>query len=180
MQQRVLDYSSILINIHEKQDKREFEYFDKNLDSLSNLIGYGTSWYRAEPITGAYNALISAGKIDLIENEELRHLLTQFAADLESGFEDQQTTMDLLTVLTTQTSSFVFKITSNKYRDRLGLKSRSYDSLLVSKKFFNDDPFFGNLFSKTAHEGNRLSRQKSMLNQINSILNIIKKELNKE
>ncbi len=88
--------------------------------------------------------------------------------------------MDLLTVLTTQTSSFVLKITSNKYRDRLGLKSRSYDSLLVSKKFFNDDPFFGNLFSKTAHEGNRLSRQKSMLNQINSILNIIKKELNKE
>ncbi len=76
MQQSVLDYSSILINIHEKQDKREFEYFDKNLDSLSHLIGYGTSWYRAEPITGAYNALISAGKIDLIENEELRHLLT--------------------------------------------------------------------------------------------------------
>ena len=180
MQQKVLAYSAILINIHEKQDEKEFEYFDKNLDSLSDLIGYGTSWYRAEPITGAYNALISAGKIDLIHNENLRHILAQFAADLESGFEDQQSAMDLLTILTTQNSSFSLKIARNEFRDRLGLKSRSYDALLVSKNFFNDDQYFGNLYNKTTHEGNRLSRQKSMFNQIDSILHIINKELNKK
>tara|TARA_R110002073_G_scaffold16014_1_gene62280 strand:- start:233 stop:604 length:372 start_codon:yes stop_codon:yes gene_type:complete len=75
MQNRVMDYSRILLEIHERQDQKEFEYFDKNLDSLDYLITYGTSWYRAEPVTGAYNSLISAGKIDLIQNEHLRHLL---------------------------------------------------------------------------------------------------------
>ena len=64
IQQKVLDYCIILINIHERQDETEFEYFDTHLDSLKKLIDYGTTWYRAEPVTGAYNALISAGKVD--------------------------------------------------------------------------------------------------------------------
>ncbi|MBN4058071.1 hypothetical protein JYT34_01385, partial [Olleya sp. AH-315-K02] len=116
MQQRVLDCSKTLINIHERQDDKEFEYFDTHLDSLDNLIGYGISWFRTEPVTGAYNALISAGKVDLIQNEKLRHLLAQFSADLESGFEDQESAMDLLAILNNTLSEVYLKMASNKFR----------------------------------------------------------------
>ena len=57
--------------------------------------------------------------IDLIQNEDLHHLLAKFAADLESGFADQQSTIDL-SILTKQTSKFSLKIAGNKFRNRLG------------------------------------------------------------
>tara|TARA_R110001592_G_scaffold13470_3_gene61734 strand:+ start:2562 stop:3026 length:465 start_codon:yes stop_codon:yes gene_type:complete len=74
-QNRVINHSKILIEVYERQNKIEHQYFDTHLDSLSHLLAYGNSWYRAELVTGAYNSLISAGKIDLIQNEDLRSKL---------------------------------------------------------------------------------------------------------
>lgn len=179
IQSKVMDYSRILVDIHERQDQKDFEYFDKHLDSLDFLISYGTSWYRAEPVTGAYKSLISAGKIDLIQNENLRHLLAQFSADLESGFEDHDIAMDLLIILTNQVSDFPLKIASNKHRNHLNINPRRHDTLIVSKKFFNNDSYFGNLYYKLALEKNRYDRQQSMLKQIDSILSLINSELKK-
>ena len=178
-QKRVLEYSQAFIKIHERKNLKEFEYFDTHLDSLDILIGYGTSFYRAEPVTGAYNALISAGKIDLIKNETLRHLLAQFSADLESGFEDHEIAMDLLISLNNQTNDFALKITSNNHRNYLNLNSRKQDTLFISKKFFSNNSYFGNLYYKLLLEKNRYLRQKSMLNQTDSILNLINSELKK-
>lgn len=178
-QQRVLECSKTLIRIHERQDDKEFEYFDTHLYSLDNLIGYGKSWFRTEPVTGAYNALISAGKVDLIKNEDLRQLLAQFAADLESGFEDHQSAMDLLITINKQLSEVVLKITSNKFRDQYQFEYRKNDTLEISKKIFKNNSFFGNLFNKHTLETYRLERQQSMLNQTNSILKIINNELHK-
>ncbi|MCK5400706.1 MAG: hypothetical protein KAJ28_03655 [Flavobacteriaceae bacterium] len=63
-QQRVLDYSKRLMQIHDSEE--EF----KNGDSLSIMINSGAlSWWRAEPVTGAYNAMISAREIDLIQKK---------------------------------------------------------------------------------------------------------------
>jgi len=177
MQKEVLNHGKTLIDIYERQDLKEYEYFDTHLDSLDYLISYGTSWYRPEPVTGAYNALISAGKVDLIKNEKLRHLLAQFSADLESGFEDHEPAMALLTILTNQISEFSLSITSNKFRKALNLNSRKHDTLVVAKKFFNNDSYFGNLFYKYLLENNRYYRQKSMLKQTDSILSLIDREL---
>lgn len=177
IQKKVLNYGKILIDIHEQHDSKIFEYFDTQLDSLDHLISYGISWYRAEPVTGAYNALISAGKVDLIKDEKLRHFLAQFSADLESGFEDQESSMLLLNNLNIQTSSFILKIASNKFRERLRLTSRKIDSLKVSENFFKNDVFFGDLYNKLVLENNRLNRQQSLLDQTNTILEIIEKEL---
>jgi len=176
-QQKVLDHSSILINIHERADEKEFEYFDTHLDSLKKLIDYGTTWYRTEPVTGAYNALISAGKVDLIKNEKLRHELAQFSADLESGFEDQQPAIDLLTILQTDVSPFILEIAGNTYRKRFNISPRKHDTIVVSKQYFSNKSYFGNLLSKHQLEFNRINRQKSLLNQTYSILKIIEQEL---
>jgi len=180
IQQRVLDYSSILMNIHERQDQKEFEYFDTHLDSLKDLIDYGTTWYRAEPVTGAYNALISAGKVDLIKNEDLRHLLAQFSADLESGFEDQQGAINLLIELNNDVSDFILKIAGNTYRKRFNISPRKQDTIVISKQYFSNKSYFGNLLNKHQLEFNRINRQKSMLNQTNAILEIIEQELSQD
>jgi len=177
IQSKVLNYSQILIRIHERQNISEYQYFDTHLDSLSNLIGYGTSWYRAEPVTGAYNSLVGAGKIDLIKNKDLRQLLAQFIADFESGFEDQESAMQFLAKLNNETDHFILKIADNKTRKRKNYNSRKSDSLKIAESYFKNDSYFGNLFLKSFDEGHRLERQKQMLEQVNSILNIIKQEL---
>lgn len=179
-QQKVIDYSIILMNIHERQDEKEFIYFDTHLDSLENLIGFGTTWYRTEPVTGAYNALISAGKVDLIKNEKLRQLLAQFSADLESGFEDQQSAMALLTILHNDVSDFILKISGNQSRTRDGLNPRKHDTLKVSKKYFSKNSYFGNLHTKFYIERNRVRRQKSLLDQTNEVIEIIEQELSQD
>lgn len=143
---------------------------------MSLLISWGTSWYRAEPVIGAYNSLISAEKVDLIQNENLRSLLAQFVADFESGFEDQESSMQFLEKLKNATSSFVFKIADNKIRKRLKYKSRKIDSLNIAETFFANDSYFGNLFMKSIDELSRLERQRQMLEQVNSILDSIEKE----
>lgn len=180
MQQKVLDHSTKLINIHERQDEKEIEYFDTHLDSLKRLIDYGTTWYRTEPVTGAYNALISAGKVDLIKNENLRHILAQFSADLESGFEDQQGAINLQAILYNDVSDFILKISSNGYRERFGLTHRKHDTIIVSKQYFSKKSYFGNLLNKHQLEYNRIKRQKSMLDQTNAILKIIEQELSRD
>lgn len=177
IQSKVLHYSQTLISIHERQNKNEIAYFDTHLDSLDYLISYGTSWYRAEPVTGAYSSLISSGKIDLIRNEDLRHLLAQFIADFESGFEDQETSMQLLNILNNETSHFILKITSNHSRKRINYSPRKVDSLQIAESFFTNESYFGNLFMKSVLENNRLTRQKLLLDQTNSILKIINQEL---
>lgn len=178
-QKRVLDYSKILIEIHESENEHNYEYFDTHLDSLDLLIGYGTSFYRAEPVTGAYNALISAGKVDLIKNENLRHLLAQFSSEIESGFEDHNIAMDLLIILTNQISDITLKLANKKFRNHLNLIPRKHDTLIVSKKFFSNDRYFGNLYYKLVLEKNRYDRQQSMLKQADSILSLIDSELEK-
>lgn len=178
-QKRVLDCSKALIEIYESKNKSNYEYFDTHLDSLDYLIGYGTSFYRVEPVTGAYNALISAGKVDLIKNENLRHILAQFSAEIESGFEDHDIAMDLLIILTKQISDIILKIASKKFRNHLNLIPRKHDTLIISKKYFSDDSYFGNLYYKFVLEKNRYDRQQSMLKQTDSILSLINKELKK-
>tara|TARA_R110002073_G_scaffold161723_3_gene317356 strand:+ start:2404 stop:3180 length:777 start_codon:yes stop_codon:yes gene_type:complete len=180
IQQKALNHGKTLIQIHERKDLKEFDFFNTQLDSLDNLIGFGTSWFRTEPVTGAYKALISAGKVDLIKNEKLRHLLAQFAADLESGFEDQESAMFLLNNLNNKVSDFVLKIASNKYRERLQLNSRKTDTLFIAEKFFKNESFFGDLYNKLALEYNRLARQQSMLSQTQAILVTIELELTQE
>ena len=172
-----IEYSHILIEIYERQNIDEFQYFDTHLDSLSNLIGYGTSWFREELVTGAYNSLTSAGKIDLIQNADLRNKLAQFIADFESGFEDHESSMGLLEELGKETKHFTLKIASMKLRTYYNYNPRKIYSLKISESFFTNDGYFGNLFLKSIDENNRLARQNLLLEQINTILNILEQEL---
>jgi hypothetical protein len=107
----------------------------------------------------------------------LRQLLAQFIADFESGFEDQESSMQFLSKLNNETDHFILKIVDNKTRKRKNYNSRKSDSLKIAESFFKNDSYFGNLFLKSNDELHRLERQKQMLEQVNSILDIIRQEL---
>tara|TARA_R110000787_G_scaffold32138_6_gene84930 strand:+ start:3659 stop:3889 length:231 start_codon:yes stop_codon:yes gene_type:complete len=71
----------------------EQEKLSDNLDFIRYYFDEGTwSWYRHEPVTGTYDALIASNNLGLIKNTELKHALAKFVAEL--GFKDHEESMD--------------------------------------------------------------------------------------
>ncbi|WP_019668593.1 DUF6090 family protein [Eudoraea adriatica] len=153
-------------------------------DSIAGFVGYGAlSWWRAEPVTGTYDAMVSTGNIGLIRNKELRRYLAEFDAELKSGFEDHEYSMDLLYELTAEQSEYTFSFLYDPTRSDLELpvindsveKERKINYSINALK--NNKRFFGLLSSRLMMEKNRLERQEKMLVFVNKILNVVESEL---
>ena len=65
-------------------------------DSLATLVTWAGTWWRLEPVTETYDALVGAGELDLIQDRELRGELAALASDLDFGYEDEMETQALL------------------------------------------------------------------------------------
>ncbi len=153
-------------------------------DSIAAFVGFGAlSWWRAEPVTGTYDAMVSTGNIGLIRNKELRSFLAEFDAELKSGFEDHEYSMDLLNQLTLEQSAYSFNFLYDQTRSDLGLqvindlveKEKNITSSINALK--NNKRFFGLLASRLMMEKNRLERQEKMLLFVNNVLNVVESEL---
>jgi len=57
-------------------------------DSMRVLFAKLFTFYRLEPVTGAYDALVSSGNLGLLRNAELRSELADFASAVGDGYED--------------------------------------------------------------------------------------------
>lgn len=57
-------------------------------DSLSVLFLRAQMFHRLEPVTGAYEALVSSGDLRLLRSNDLRSELAQFSGALGEGYED--------------------------------------------------------------------------------------------
>lgn len=153
-------------------------------DSIAAFVGFGAlSWWRAEPVTGTYDAIISTGNIGLLRNKELRRYLAEFDAELKSGFEDHEYSMDLLNQLTLEQSEYAFNFLYDQTRSDLGLQVIN-DSIEKEKNIISsinalkkNKRFFGLLSSRLMMEKNRLERQEKMLLFVNNVLNIVESEL---
>lgn len=149
-------------------------------DSLPALIVSGFwAWERAEPVTKTYQSMISTGNIDLLTNTDLKQKLAEFHAELDSGFEDQEESMDLLDALNHKFASYGFKLKLNGIRNVLGL-SPVHDSL--SKNWMTEeeviklqsDPSVFNLGAdRMLLELNRLKSQQKMADLADEILMIL-------
>lgn len=74
---------------------------DTPMDTLSMLVNLGAlSYWRIEPLTGTYDALIGSGNTSLINNDALSSLLAQYSAELKYGFEDEYYSLELTMKLT--------------------------------------------------------------------------------
>jgi len=167
-----------------------FLYDSKGLlvkkDSIAAFVGFGAlSWWRAEPVNGTYDAMVSTGNIGLLKNKELRRDLAKFDAELKNGFEDHEYSMDLLNELTLEQSAYAFNFLYDQTRRDLGLLVIN-DSVETEKNITssinalkNNKRFFGLLSSRLMMEKNRLERQEKMFHFVNNVLNIVELELKK-
>ena len=180
LQNEVVLYSRHLLILFETNNLLEKK------DSIAEFVTYGAlSWWRAEPVTGTFDAMVSTGDIGLLKNKKLRRYLAEFNAEIKSGFEDHEYSMDLLSQLTIEQSAYPFNLSPGIVRNNIGLpeikNSEVQEKILIVKinELKNNKRFFGILSSKLAMDVNRLRRQEKMILFVNNVLNIIETELKK-
>lgn len=180
LQNTVVNYSRRLLVLYENNQLTEKQ------DSIGDFVTWGAlSWWRTEPVTGTYDAMIGAGNIGLLKNKELRRILAEFNAELTAGFEDHEYSIKLLTILTEKQSEFAFNLNNKYIRNLLELpdyqnsKENEAARIIQVDKLIKDKSFFGILSSKMAMEINRLERQKKMLGFVEEILQLIENEIKK-
>lgn len=174
MQKNVVRRSRALISIYEGESLMPIN------DSIKMFLEYGAfSWYRAELVTSAYDALINTGNSDVIKNEKLNRLLGQYFSILNAGFEDQETSMFLLNRLMVIAESTLLTLSVPRLRERIGLSQNSdvNKELEAITHLFQQDAFFGHLYNKTQLENLRYSIQEDLMNRIIEIISIIEGEL---
>jgi len=173
-QKNVLRKSSELINIYEGKIPRPIN------DSIINYIAFGAySWYRPEMLTGAYDAFINTGNSELIRNDQLTKLLAEYFSIVNSGFEDQENSMNLLNNM----QNILAPVYIHLSRMRNYGSQTDLDTLRSPKEdfaidfLFKQDAFFSILVSKTVVENLRYRIQEEMLNYINQIVLILNQEI---
>jgi hypothetical protein len=173
MQKNVIRKSSELIKIYEGKIPRPIN------DSITNYLTYGAfSWYRAELLTGAYNAFINAGNSELIQNEKLTKMLAEYFSIVESGFEDQENSMNLLNNMQTILAPVGLDLYYRPITHRIGLDSiRSPKEDWAIDFLFKQDAFFGHLINRAMVESLRYDIQKDMFDKIDDILLVLNNEI---
>jgi hypothetical protein len=173
MQKNVVRKSSDLIKIYEGKIPRPIN------DSITNFLAFGAhSWYREELLTGAYDAFINAGNSELIRNDKLIKMLAEYFSIVESGFEDQETSMNLLNNMQTIIAPFGVELYYSPIKRRIGLDTDKKPREDMAIDFlFKQDAFFGNLIHRTMVEYLRYSIQEDMLVKIDEILLVLNNEI---
>jgi hypothetical protein len=166
MQKNVVRKSSDLIKIYEGKIPRPI------IDSITNFLTFGAlGWYCPELLTGAYDTYINAGNLELIRNDKLITMLAEYFSIVESGFEDQETSMNLLNNMQTIIAPFGVELYYNPLKRRIGLDSAKRPREDMAIDFlFKQDAFCGNLIHRTMVEYLRYSIQEDMLVKIDEIL----------
>jgi hypothetical protein len=173
MQNNVIKKGSELIKMYEGKIPRAPN------DTLMNYIAYGAySWYREELLTGAYDAYINTGNSELIRNENLTKLMAEYFSILESGFEDQENSMDLLNNMQNIMAPVAIHLDYREIRPKIGLDtSRSPKEDMAIEFLFEQDAFFGLLNNRMAVEYLRLEIQKDLMVKIDAIIAILQSEI---
>jgi hypothetical protein len=172
-QQRAIKNSSKLLKIYENKIPRP------NNDSIMYFIAYGAeSWYRAELLTGAYDAYISTGNSELIQNDKLIKMLAEYFSIVKSGFEDQENSMNLLNNMQQILAPVRAHIEVSKLRQLIGLDTlRSPKEDMAINYFFEQDAYFGHLMNRAVLEELRLSIQNDIFEKQSQIIAVLNKEI---
>ena len=175
-QKQVIDYSRQLIISYDTKQLMIIK------DSLPQFTGFGfTSWWRAEPVTKTYQSMINTGNIDLLSNSNLKQKLAEFHAELDSGFEDQEESMNILDALNQKLAPYGFILKQKILRNIIGLPIVDDLSLksIVSKedvmKLQLDHSLFNLAAKRMLLEMNRLESQQKMAGFVDEILLILDK-----
>ncbi len=151
-----------------------------NMDSVRFWVASGAkSWWKAQFVTGTYDAMVSSGKIDILESDDLKRILSQFAADIDSGFEDHQESMSYLIDMNRISADVAPVLLHDIQREKLGVLVSHEELDEPVEKLITNDVYLGLLITKTWLESLRVGYQEKLLAYINEILTICKAEQNK-
>jgi hypothetical protein len=173
-QSRVVDYcDKMMLLMLDKPD-------NINRDSIADYMFSGTlAYWRVEPVNGTYDALIGSGKTGIIQNQDLSQLLAEFSAELKYGFEDENYSIELNTLLTEKASAYAPFLLNEKRLKRIGSKNE-FDAKVwkdAVSTHLNNNSFLTGLYEKAIIERYRLEYQQSILNYVTKILISIESEL---
>ena len=172
-QNEVVRKSNALVLIHQKNIP-----LPPN-DSIKDYLVFGAfGWYRAELITGAYDALLNTGNSELIKNRDLIRKLAEYHSIVNSGFEDQENSMNLLINMELIAAPVVLPLALPLLNKRIGLDMKASPKEGEAIAYLMEqDAFFGLLYEKTLLEHLRYTIQQDVLARIEEILSILNKEL---
>jgi Family of unknown function (DUF6090) len=164
LEQVVIDRARELLGIMDRKDSPA-------ADSIVFLASQAFSWYAVEPVTGAYDAMISSGELGLIRDPNLRREMAEFFGLLDAGFEDHTDLMGLLQLIYGEIGPSLPELDTDDFRARLGLPPT--DSRQAADSLLTNERFEGLLYQKTNLELNRLSRQQDLLSRVERISGMI-------
>ncbi len=149
-------------------------------DSIRFWVASGAkSWWRAEFVTGTYDAIVSSGKIAILKNDNLKRLLSQFTADINAGFEDHNESMSYLIEMNKISADVTPALIHDVELEKLGITSTDNDFGQSIEKLINNDVYLGLLISKTWLETLRIDYQQKLQGYIDEIIAICESELTK-
>ena len=142
-------------------------------DSLPDLLYGALAFFEAEPVTGAYAALIASGDISLISNPDLLRHLATFHGEIASGFEDHDNSVNLLHSLEVEMSPYLLELTP--WRGYVDLPSA--DPTDAVSQMLGNPRIEGLIFMKTLMEQNRVARQRRLAAEVDTVLALVTAEL---
>jgi Family of unknown function (DUF6090) len=185
-QRRVLNNCARLINLmeaYEAKDNRE-ALISKHANQFQYYIQKGALlWWRAEPITGSYDAMVGSGKTALIANTEISRQLAQYNSLSKSDFEDQENAMNLLAKLSEDISPFLnglWRYNENYFQGDEEVIDLKYDEAKVNRAMLgllSNKSFQGTLIHKENLERVRYRHQQVLLDKTLELIDLIDIEL---
>jgi hypothetical protein len=163
-EQVVLDRARELLAIMDRGDA-------PTADSVVFLASRSFAWHTVEPVTGAYDAMISSGELGLIRDSHLRREMAEFFGLLAAGFEDHADLMGLLQLIYGEIGAYIPELKTDD--DRAGLGLPPTDHREAAEALLRNERFAGLLYMKTTLEMNRLSRQRDLLDRVERISGMI-------
>ena len=151
-----------------------------NHDSIRFWVTSGAkSWWQAQFVMGTYDAMVSSGKIGILQNDDLKSVLSQFNADINSGFEDHEESITYLVEMNKISADIAPFLIHPIQRSELNLSPINEEFNASITKLIENDAYLGLLISKTWLETTRVDYQRKLKSYIENILALCEAELNK-
>ena len=144
-------------------------------DSIAELLDWATSWWRFEPVTGAYESMVNSGDVTRLQSRELMRELASFSGDLNAEFEDQVESMELLAEMRRIQMEYGLGIFSPTLREDIGFGGATSTS---DVEVVIRDPRYAHLVAiRTLMEKNRLDYYERLAGAMVRMLSLLEVEL---
>ena len=149
-------------------------------DSIRFWVASGAkSWWKTEFVTGTYDAIVSSGKLNILGNDELKRVLSQFSAEINSGFEDHNESLNYLIEMNKLSAEITPALIHDNQRQELGVIMAGNELNAAVRDLMNNDAYLGFLISKTWLETLRVGYQQRLQLYIDEIISICESELSR-